>query len=144
MIEEELPPLHDIVEIATSLGLDSMAAIVFETAKDKGFWPERYYEEKHRRAVVATEASNYFEVTDEAIGSKLALIHSEVTEVLEAVRKEQGKTAIVEEMADIIIRTLDLYAALRNTGQVDDSLDDVVELKMKKNTLRPRKHGNRF
>lgn len=128
----DMPPLHDVNEIAAEVGLDAMAALMHETAVEKGFWPEKYY-------TLFTQ-----QVTEEAICTKLALVHSEVTEVLEAIRKEQGEEKVVEEMADVIIRLLDLYAALKNTGQVDASLDDVVQLKMNKNKLRPRLHGNKF
>ena len=41
---------------------------------------------------------------------QLAMIHSEVTEVLEAIRKEQGDEKVVEELADIVIRVLDFWA----------------------------------
>jgi NTP pyrophosphatase (non-canonical NTP hydrolase) len=140
---EEFPPLHDKNELAAELGLDAIAALVHETAKEKGFWPRHYF---YKRDNLGQSDGGWppRDISEEAIATKLALVHSEVTEVLEAVRKEQGKTAIVEEMADVIIRLLDLYAALLNTGQVDDSLDDVIQLKMKKNSLRPQLHGNRF
>lgn len=136
---QEWPQLELVMEI----GLDAIAAVVHETAIDKGFWPNKYYT-LNDTALNAQDNLDIAEVTEEAIGVKLALVHSEVTEVLEAIRKNQGKTAIVEEMADIIIRLVDLYAAMRNTGQVDDSLDEVVQSKMKKNSLRPKLHGNRF
>jgi len=136
--DDLLPPLHEKNEIAAELGFDALAALMHETAVTKGFWPEKYYDAGMLRNKPATL------VTEEAICTKLALVHSEVTEVLEAIRKEQGEEKVVEEMADVIIRLLDLYAALRNTSQVDSSLDDVVQSKMKKNELRPRLHGNRF
>ena len=123
-----------IVEVisATGYGLDAQAALVHETAVEKGFWPIENYD------------ATTMHVSDNCIGNKLALVHSEVTEVLEAVRKEQGEAKVVEEFADIIIRCLDLYAALKNTGQLESSLEDVVQLKMRKNKDRPMKHGNRF
>lgn len=135
---QEFPPLHVASEIAAEIGLDAMAALIHETAIDKGFWPPKYYES----ALINDEPTGVLH--NEAISTKLALVHSEVTEVLEAVRKSQGEQAVVEEMADVIIRLLDLWAALKNTGQVDSSLDDMVQLKMRKNTLRPTLHGNKF
>lgn len=110
---------------AMGYGLDAQAAIVHDTAVEKGFW-------------------NYDQVTSEVVGMKLALIHSEVTEVLEAIRKNQGEQKVVEEMADVLIRLLDLYAGMRDAGLVDSSLDDVLQLKMRTNTLRPQLHGNNF
>jgi len=111
-------------EIITEYGLDALSAILHETAKEKGFWDGEYNHDK--------------------IGNKLALVHSEVTEVLEAIRKSQGSEKVVEEIADIIIRILDVYAAMRNEEQVLHSLDEVLHNKMEKNKKRPPLHGNLF
>ena len=111
-------------ELVTDYGLDVLAALLHETAIEKGFW----------------DSPKNFDV----FGNKLALIHSEVTEVLEAIRKNKGSEQIVEEMVDILIRTLDLYASMRNAGFVDHSLDEVLFNKMEKNKLRKKLHGNLF
>ena len=80
-----------------------MARRVHLIAKSKGFWDD--------------------EVTYDKIGNKLALVHSEVTEVLEAIRKSQGSEKVVEEIADIVIRILDVYAvrpiALNNAATTE-------------------------
>jgi NTP pyrophosphatase (non-canonical NTP hydrolase) len=110
--------------ILTEYGLDALAATLHETAKEKGFWDGDYNHDK--------------------VGNKLALIHSEVTEVLEAIRKSKGSESVVEEIADIIIRTLDVYAAMRNEEEVLHSLDEILEKKININKDRPRLHGNRF
>jgi NTP pyrophosphatase (non-canonical NTP hydrolase) len=110
--------------IVTEFGLDTLAAVLHETAIQKGFWDPP--------------------VTYDKIGNKLALVHSEVTEVLEAIRKNKGSQEIVEEIADVLIRTLDVYAALRNKDEVHHSLDQVLEQKMNKNKERPKLHGNLF
>jgi len=112
------------VELATDYGLDVLAALLHETAIEKGFW----------------DKPKNFDV----FGNKLALVHSEVTEVLEAMRKNKGSEEIVEEMVDILIRTLDLYASMRNGGFVEHSLDEVLFKKMEKNKERPKLHGNLF
>ena len=78
------------------------------------------------------------------VGNKLALVHSEVTEVLEAIRKSKGSESIVEEIADVIIRLLDVYAAMRNEEQVLHSLDEILEKKININKERQRLHGNLF
>lgn len=111
-------------DILTEYGLDALSALLHETAKEKGFWDGEYSHDK--------------------IGNKLALVHSEVTEVLEAIRKNQGSEKVVEEMADVIIRLLDVYAAMRNEEQVLHSLDEILEAKINKNKERPRLHGNLF
>lgn len=112
------------VAMVTDGGLDLLAALLHETAREKGFWDGEYSNDK--------------------IGNKLALVHSEVTEVLEAIRKSKGSEHIVEEMADIIIRLLDVYAAMRNENHILHSLDEILEKKININKDRPRLHGNLF
>jgi NTP pyrophosphatase (non-canonical NTP hydrolase) len=111
-------------DIVTEYGLDALSAVLHESAKEKGFWDGEY--------------------TSDKVGNKLALVHSEVTEILEAIRKRHGSEKIVEEMADVIIRLLDVYAAMRNEEHVLHSLDEVLEAKINKNKDRPRLHGNLF
>jgi NTP pyrophosphatase (non-canonical NTP hydrolase) len=111
-------------ELVTDYGLDVLAALLHETAIEKGFW---------------SSPKNF-----DVFGNKLALVHSEVTEVLEAIRKNKGSEQIVEEMVDILIRTLDLYASMRNAGFVEHSLDEILFTKMEKNKVRPQLHGNLF
>lgn len=111
-------------DLVTDFGLDVLAAILHETAVEKGFWDGEYSHDK--------------------IGNKLALVHSEVTEVLEAIRKSHGSEKVVEEMADVIIRLLDVYAAMRNEETVMHSLDEVLQKKMNINKERERLHGNLF
>lgn len=111
-------------EIISQYGLDALAAVLHETAIEKGFWDGEY--------------------THDKIGNKLALVHSEVTEVLEAIRKNQGSEKVVEEIADTIIRLLDVYAAMRNEEAVLHSLDEILHKKMEINKDRPKLHGNLF
>jgi NTP pyrophosphatase (non-canonical NTP hydrolase) len=104
--------------------LDNYALTCHAIAKEKGFWDD-------------TVDANF-------ILAKLALIASEVSEVLEAYRKEQGSQKIAEEMADIFIRLSDLYAGMQEHNIVDalTSFDEVVGDKVRINANRDRKHGN--
>ena len=72
---------------------------------------------------------------------QLAMIHSEVTEVLEAHRKEKGEEAVLDEISDILVRVFDYYGSLRNAGVVEGSLQVAFNNKVKKNSTRPRMHG---
>lgn len=101
--------------------LDGLSSFLHETAVEKGFWNN--------------------EVDVNFVLSKLALVHSEVSEVLEAVRKSMGEEVVVEEMADIIIRLLDLYAGMVDAGMVQTSIDDALAKKIDKNKSRPHMHG---
>lgn len=111
-------------DMVTDYGIDALAATLHQTAVEKGFWDG--------------------EITHDKIGNKLALVHSEVTEVLEAIRKSKGSEAVVEEMADIVIRLLDLYAAMRDENMIEDSFDEILNKKLNINKERPRLHGNLF
>jgi len=72
---------------------------------------------------------------------QLAMIHSEVTEVLEAIRKEQGDDKVVEELADILIRVFDFWAFLNETGYTRNSLSNALNLKVEANKQREWRHG---
>ena len=111
-------------ELVSDYGIDALAATLHQTAVKKGFWDG--------------------EINYDKIGNKLALVHSEVTEVLEAIRKTKGSEAIVEEMADILIRLLDLYAAMRDENLVEHSFDEILNKKLNINKERPKLHGNLF
>ena len=66
----------------------------------------------------------------------LALIHSEVSEALEAFRKGD-RNNFAEELADVIIRTLDLGHGLGFDMQAE------IADKMEFNRNRPHKHGGK-
>ena len=68
---------------------------------------------------------------------------SEVTEVMEALRKDKGEEAVLDELSDILIRLFDFTAALFEAGVVSGSLDEAFARKAKINTSRPRMHGVR-
>jgi NTP pyrophosphatase (non-canonical NTP hydrolase) len=112
--------------------LDDLADSITEICEDKGFWDEE------GNALV--------------IPSKLALIHDEVSEALKVHREYyddavpdsiSGMTPMqeddfAEELADIIIRTLDL------AGFYELEIGDALVNKIEKNRSRPSMHGKRY
>ena len=106
---------------------DNLAKELHYNAQEKGFWePTQRIQEQDAFIFYAKQ---------------IAMIHSEATEVLEALRKEQGERKIVEELADIIIRVLDLWAGLDANGVTTSSLQEVLTEKIDTNKHRPRLHG---
>lgn len=96
--------------------LNSLASKCHAASREKGFWPE-----------------------NRSIPECVALIHSELSEFLEELRKtEISHDSLSEEMADVLIRCFDLSCHLN----ID--LDYSVAKKMEKNSNRPMKHGKRF
>ena len=107
--------------------LDDLAHTLHQHAKAKGFY----------------EPLENMEIQDHIVFQlkQLAMIHSEVTEVLEAMRKSQGGTKVTEELADIIIRVLDFWAFLNETGYTKNSLSNALNLKVETNKQREWRHG---
>jgi NTP pyrophosphatase (non-canonical NTP hydrolase) len=104
--------------------LDDMAREIHNTSLEKGFWPDK--------------ADDIF------IAKQLMMIVSEAVEAMEAIRKDTGKEQLVSEVADIIIRTLDLYQGLKNNGYVDEDIQVAVNNKANFNKSRPERHGVKF
>lgn len=124
-IEEKLNKLEEkIKKVEEAESFDRLGREIHKTNVEKGFWKDPEMMDKY--------------------AAKLALIHSEVTEVLEALRKSQGADKVTEEFADILIRTFDLYATLVEAGEADPYLYKVMTDKMETNKNRAPKHGNRW
>ena len=104
--------------------LDDMAKEIHTTAVEKGFWPDK--------------------VDDIFIAKQLMMIVSETVEAMEAIRKDKGKQEVADEMADIVIRTLDLYQGLVDNGYVDQELQVALNNKTSFNKSRPERHGVKF
>lgn len=106
--------------------LNAMAASCYSNSANHGFWPN------------GSEGRNK--------GEQVALIHSEASELLEAVRMDPKApsehcpeiTAEEEELADIVVRVMD-YAAGHGLN-----LGKAFVHKMRFNALRPVKHGKKF
>lgn len=96
---------------------------IHDTAVAKGFWSDI--------------------VDPNFVLAKMCLIHSEVSEVMEAYRKGMGSDKILEEFADIFIRTYDLIVGMYEEGMIEHAdIDWVIREKMSVNKERPRLHGN--
>jgi len=103
---------------------DNLAITIHKNAVEKGFWDR--------------PADEIF------VTKQMMMIVSEVVEAMEALRKNMDPAEMSDEFADIIIRTLDLYAGMTEAGYMSKSLDLAIKEKMEKNFSRPRKHGVRF
>lgn len=103
---------------------DDLARTIHANAVSKGFWDR--------------PADEIF------VTKQMMMIVSEVVEVMEALRKDMEPDQMSDEFADIIIRTLDLYAGMVDAGYMTKSLNMAIKEKMSKNENRPKKHGVRF
>jgi NTP pyrophosphatase (non-canonical NTP hydrolase) len=103
------------------IDIDDLANSLHNTAKEKGFWDDN-------NGIIF-----YLK--------QLMMVTTEVAEVAEAMRKSEGDRAVVRELADIIIRTLDLYAGLVEDGYTKESLQENLLDKAKYNSDRPNMHG---
>lgn len=67
----------------------------------------------------------------------LCLVHSEVSEALEAYRKADSE-GFAEELADILIRIFDM------AGKFGIDLEAALNDKIEKNRFRPYRHGGKI
>lgn len=111
-------------------GMNAIQFASHDNSKQKGFWDQ--YSDAGGRVVAAIES----------VPSRLALIHSEISEGLEAWRKNlkddklPQRDGLEVELADAIIRIADLAEAMGY------NLADAILEKMQYNSGRPPMHGN--
>lgn len=104
--------------LANELSISRLIREAGETAASKGFHDDRLQE-------------------DAEVPRLLCLIHSEVSEAMEAHRNDEGPVRIAEELADVMIRVGDLayWLALPLANAIDEKLE--------KNRNRDWKHGGK-
>lgn len=97
-------------------------------------------QEAHGAAVAAGWYDGIWGPTPEGVAVRLALIHAEVSEALEEVRRpgpELVTPALGEELADVVLRVADL------AGWLEIDLAAAVQSKMEINRTRTRRHGDK-
>lgn len=112
--------------------INEMVDVAHNNAKAKGFWMDWQY--------IGNWGLSEHEISElesNIIATRLALVHSEVSEALEALRVEDMKN-FAEELADVVIRVADL------AGGLNIDLEGEIEWKMEKNKAREYMHGKRF
>lgn len=121
-------------EHAVAEAINLMADKVAETEESKGFWDQERWEneeEEYRRFVIM---------------EKTALVHTEVSEFVEVMRKNPNAmsekipmhSAGADELADAVIRILGIAKRLGY------DIGGAIVAKDKFNTTRPFMHGKRF
>jgi NTP pyrophosphatase (non-canonical NTP hydrolase) len=132
--------VYDLIPTTLANNIDALARDINAWAKGKGFWDVPV--ELMRLADSEPKAFAYLERLIKS--QKMALVTTETSEQVEAIRKPDSETGIPgftneeEECADQVIRLLD-YA-----GQYKFRLGEALIAKMAVNEGRPYKHGKEF
>jgi NTP pyrophosphatase (non-canonical NTP hydrolase) len=146
--------------------INEMVRKAHDNSKAKGWWDDFFprFDDAGNRIADATEVDPE-DLMPDTIAAKLCLVHSEVSEALEAVRDGElrlvfktidsdderifvNKTdepyspkskpdGLPAELADVVIRIGDLCGALG----ID--LEEAVQAKMTYNATRPQRHGGK-
>lgn len=122
-----------------SLTIADLVREAHETALSKGWHPNEELQHPRDEAARAADANRF--------GALMALIHSEVSEAVEAYRergtvcgwtRDDGKgEGVPAELADVLIRVADV------AGLYGIDLEDAVRRKLDFNKTRPHRHGGK-
>lgn len=96
------------------LSIKRLTELCYQIAKSKGWWDRRRND-----------------------AELIALMHSELSEALEALRQNKPKAEIAEELADCCIRIFDYC------GRKRIDLEKAILEKIEKNKKRAYRHGNK-
>jgi NTP pyrophosphatase (non-canonical NTP hydrolase) len=107
-----------------NVNLEELAFSIHSNAVDKGFWSKQYGEAQTNQIL-----------------AKMMLIDTEVSELADAYVKQRGSEEIKKEAADIIIRLLDLLAAMHQYGIIKGIITETLIEKIEFNKSRPAKHN---
>ncbi len=128
------------------MNIKQLQKICHQIAVEKGFWGDVCICKSPNtiaglKGFVLPFCRKCFKTTDKNRnnGEMIALMHSELSEALEELRKKDCNMRLVgEELADCVIRVMDFCGA----RGID--LEEEILKKIKKNRKRPFKHGKKF
>lgn len=100
-----------------------------------------FYDEHNARMAALETAGAGMQICEAAerdfVLAQIAKIDSECGEAVHAIQHGEQPERITEELADVVIRVLDLC------GHMQADLGGILMRKMEKNSKRPYKHGKR-